>query len=1191
MELLLFGNFYKLLNKKKVIKIDNKIDTYSSLHSHDYYSILDGLSSPEEILQKCSELGIKAVATTNHGNEFSFYYYAKLQQKYPNVKILYGVEFYEAFNHLENDNENKYFHLIVIAKNNKGIQAIHELITKSNFEGFYYKPRIDLEQLKPYAKDLIVTNACVGGKLGKENDYDVSLKYVKEYKEIFGDNFYLEMQCHSGDYQLKFNKKILQLSKDTGIPYIITNDNHYTDLTKQNSHAYFVNINRKNADIENTGEIYDDCYIHSIDEMYSIMALSGLTNDEITFGLQNTNVISEICNGKIEFSNPELPSVKIPKEYNNEIEWFQSLIMNGWNKLIVPRIKNDMVYDSFGVGRPIKEYSDRVSEEFDTMKSLGFIGYHLIVADYVNFAKHKGIAVADGRGSSAGSLVNYLIGITGIDPIPYGLLFSRYINKERISLCDIDTDFQSDRRWEVFEYIKQKYGVNKVAQIINFTYITPKVAVKDAGRCLNKPIKDMAALSEFMTEDTIMESLEQSKNNEKLRDLVVLYKDVIELAKDFDGRPRSLSINACGSVITSKPINEYCGMLKGEDGELLLQVDKKIVEELGMVKMDLLSTKVLQIIGNTMNKLGKKYYDIKKIPLDDKDTFDFMANGKLYGVFQLEGYNMTKFFANLKPKNIMDVCAGISLYRPASIKFLNDYIKFKNNPSLINYCHDSMKNILGETYSIVVYQEQIMQLLQALAGFSFADSDLVRRGIGKKNMEYILAQKNAFIFGDKKRNILGCINNGLTEQQARDIFQIMEDAGSYCFNKSHGLSYSLLTYYTAYLKCHYPLQFMGVLLSLTNDNTKITQYLTQCRDLDVKITNPDINNSELGFKIYNNTILYGIGSLNNVGEPTVKQIIKNRPYLSFEDFFNKNVTNIKEGEIKLDKSSLISLINSGCFDNLPMSNDNKDKCNRDFLLGKIFYNNTSLIQKVSTTNIPELFENELVDKDKFSKAKEMYDLHKLLLSKKNKLNLINDDSIITKVKNNYSEEVYEIINDELIINKNKYKKEYEKYLLNLKQDIKEHSEQYVLSINKLRVVNAYLSYKGNKDVADLEFESTSFYFQPSWLNTSKETFNVDEFKDIPSLDMNEVGYYKKKQLYTIVGTLTGKDKKHKEITLLTNSGIVISKLGEALYNTVASDLSRGNKIALNGYVGDGFFRAEYYENGKSNKLKALRVIE
>ncbi|MBN3367050.1 DNA polymerase III subunit alpha [Clostridium botulinum] len=1169
----------------------NRINTYSNLHSHDFLSILDGHSSPKEILQRCKDIGLKAVATTNHGNEFSFYYYAKLQKDFPEIKILYGVEFYEAFNHLEKNNEYKYFHFLAIAKNQRGIQAIHELITKSNFEGFYYKPRIDLEQLKPYAKDLIVSSACLGSKLGKFiNDYNKCLKFVEEYKSVFKDNFYLEMQVHASENQIKYNKLIKKLSVETNTPYIITNDNHYTSKEKQTSHAYFVNINRDNQDIENLAEIYDDCYIHTVDEIYDIMKLSGLTEKEITIGLENTNKIADICNGKVEFGEPELPHIPIPKEYKNEEEWFQSLIMKGWKKKIEPNIKNDMVYDEFGVGRPIQEYKDRMLEEYNTMKDMGFLGYHLIISDYVSWAKKQGIAVADGRGSASGSFVNHLLNITGIDPIPYGLLFSRYINKERISMPDIDSDFQSNRRCEVFEYIKSKYGEDKVSQIINFTYITPKVAVKDAGRCLGKPHKDMEALAEFMTQDTIDESIENSRNNKKLLDLIGVYSDVIELAKEFDGRPRSLSINACGTVITSKPIYEYCGMMKGEEGETLLQVDKKIAEELGMVKMDLLSTKVLQIISDTMNKIGKDYYDVKKLPLDDKATYEFLAKGNLYGVFQLEGYNMTKFFMQLQPKNIMDICAGISLYRPASIKFLDDYIKFKNNPKLISYYHDDMKDILNETYSIIVYQEQIMFLLQKLAKFSFAHADLVRRGIGKKDMKYILEQKEAFIFGDKNRNILGCVNNGLTEAQAREIFDIIESAGEYCFNKSHGLSYALLTYYTAYLKCHYPLEFMTSLLSLTNDNMKISQYLTECKELGVKISHPDINESDLGFKVYDNSILYGIGSLNNVGEPTVKQIILNRPYISFQDFLDKNVFDIQENEIKFDKSALISLVNSGCFDNLPMENNDEDLPARDLLLGKIFYNSAKLITKVSTTNIVELFENNLLDKNQFGKEKRIYKLHKTLLEKKNILDLYIDDEIITSYKNLYDEDTYEIENNKLKIIKNKYTKQYDKYLKLLKENLKINSEEYTKEINKNRVIKDYLNYRKNQDDADLEFESTSFYFQDSWLKTVKDKYGVDEFKDIPNLNMRKVGYYKKKQLYIIMGTLTGKIKKHREIILLTNSGIVICKLGDILYNTVASDLKRGDKIVLNGYVGDGFFRAEYYENGRSNKLKALRVL-
>lgn len=1169
----------------------NRVEIYSNIHSHDYFSILDGHSSPEELLERCKKLRLKALATTNHGNEFAFYYYAKLKKKFPKIKILYGVEFYEAFNHLEKDQNNKYFHLLVLAKNKMGIQAIHQLITKSNFEGFYYKPRIDLNQMKPYAKDLIITSACLGGKIAKSS-YEKSLEYVKQYKSIFGENFYLEMQVHRSEQQILFNKKILKLSKETNTPYIITNDNHYSDKSKQYAHAHFVNINRKNSDVENLNEIYEDCYIHSVDEIYDIMMDCGFTEDQITVGLQNTNIIADLCNGEVEFGEPDLPHIQIPPPFKNEEEWFKSLIMDGWKKKIEPKIKDNMVYNEIGTCFHINVYKERVKEEFETMKDMDFIGYHLIVSDYIRWAKRKGIAVADGRGSASGSLINYLIDITGLDPIPYGLLFSRYINKDRISLCDIDSDFQSDRRWEVFDYIKNKYGENKVAQIINFTYITPKVAIKDAGRCiLGKVTKDIENLAEFMTQDTIDESIEKAKNNPKLRKLVSEYANVIALAKEFDGRPRSLMINACGSVITSKPIYEYCGMMKGEEGELLLQVDKKITEELGMVKMDLLATKVLQLISNTMQKIGKTYYDVKKIPLNDKETYDFLSKGNLYGVFQLESYNMTKFFTKLTPKNILDICAGISLYRPASMKYLDDYIAFKNDSSLINYAHSVMSEILDETYSIIVYQEQIMFLLQKLAGFTFAQSDLVRRGIGKKDMEYILAQKDAFIYGDEERNIIGCINNGLTEEQAKDIFHVMEDAGSYCFNKSHGVSYALLTYYTAYLKCHHTLEFMETLLSLTSDNMKISQILSECKKLNVKVINPDINESKLGFRLKNDYILYGISSLQDVGDSVTPQIIKNRPYSSFENFLEKNNNKI-EGNSTINKSALISLVNSGCFDNLPIKDNDNKLSSRVQLLGKIFYNSESLIKSVSTIQLPELLEIKDIDLSEFKDQINIYNLHKKILKKKNKLNIYSDSELLLQYQNYYSDVTYNIENETCCIIKHKYNNEYNKHMKLLKKHLKDNSEQFTMIINKNRVLNSYLNYRGTKDDADLEFESTSFYFQDSWLNSSKEEYGISEFHEIPNIELTNKNRYKKKQLYIIVGVLIGKIKKHKEILLLTNSGVVIAKLGDMLYNSVAADLKRCNKIALSGYVGNGFFRVEYYDElGKSNKLMSLKVIE
>lgn len=1187
-----------------------RVKSHSELHNHNSIgSLLDGMGMPNEIMDRCDEIGLNAYAVTDHGTEFALYYFAELESKYK-TNIVYGIELYEAFDHTEQDINNKYFHLLVLAKTNEGIQALHQLTTMGEFEGKYFKPRVDLEQIKQFKDDLIICSACLGGKINRAKTYEEAKKYAIEYKTIFGDNFYLELQAHTSDDQKLANKKLMKLHYELDIPYIITSDSHYVRKEDSYSHSQFINVNRKNADTTLTNEIYDNCYIHTTEEMYEIMLSTGLTEDEVTIGLENTNIIANMCKGKVEFHDPVLPKVKIPSPYKSEEEYFMALIMKGWkDRNIEKQATEDSRFN-------IDDYKKRVLHEYSVIKQMEYIDYHLIVADYMQFAVNNKIPTAPGRGSGAGSLINYLLKITNINPIKYDLLFERYLNVERISLPDIDSDFSSGRREEVFKYLQQKYGVDYVAQIINFSKYTPKVAISDAGKMQNVPIKDVNAIKEFMADDTIEKSIKNSKNNKKLLDYISQYSAMFDLAKSFEGRIKTTSTNACGTVISSKPIYQYCGMKKGDNGEQLLQVDKVITEKLGMVKCDVLGTTVLQIIDDILKEVNIDFYEMMdKIPLDNKETYDFLEKGFYYGVFQLGSYNMTKFFMKLKARNIEDICLGISAYRPGSMKYIDTMINRKEGIEKIIYDHPLLEPILKNTYGIAVYQEQVMQILQSLGGFSFAQADLVRRGMAKKKAEYVLGRRQAFIYGEvelkKTKEIIshekakemysedeycviinGCIHNGISKEIAEKIYTDLEDFALYGFNKSHGLAYAILTYYTAYLKCHYPTIFMKTILSYANDNMDVSKYLTQAQDMEISILNPDINNSELGFRLFEDSILYGIGSLYQVGEPTVKQIIKNRPYSSFENFLDKNVNNIHEGEIKFDKSSLVSLINSGCFDRIPMNENDANNSSRDMLLIKVLSLSVSQITKVSTSNISELFDNGIIDVNKFGKEKRIYELHKTLLSKKYILDLYNDDDIITKVKNNYSNDVYKLdtSTNKIIVDNKKYKKEYEKYLTEIKKDMKDNSETYSSQINKSRVISEYMEYVNGRDNADLEFESTSFYFQDSWLKSAQEEYGVDEFKDIPNLDMEEVGYYSKKKLYTIVGVLTGKVKKHKEIVLLTNSGIVIAKLGDILYNSIASELKRGDKIALSGYVGNGFFRAEYYINNKSNKLNALKVI-
>ncbi|WP_346938258.1 DNA polymerase III subunit alpha [uncultured Clostridium sp.] len=1209
---------------KGVRKIE-RVKNHSELHNHNSIgSLLDGMGMPDEIMSRCDDLGLKAYAITDHGTEFALYYFAEIQNKY-SAKIIYGIELYEAYNHLEQDEHNKYFHLLALAKTQKGIQALHQLTTKGEFEGKYYKPRVDLEQLKEFKDDLIIGSACLAGKINRAKSYDDAKQYALEYKEIFGDNFYLELQAHSSEDQIKANEQLMKLHYELNIPYIITSDSHYISKEDSINHSKFINVNRKNADTTITNEIYENCYLHSTNEMYEIMMNGGLTEDEVTIGLQNTNIVADLCKGQIEFHEPQLPKVEIPNPYKSQEEYFMALILQGWeDRNIEKQAEEDEKYT-------LQDYKERLLHEFNVIKQMNYIDYHLIVGDYMQYAVNNKIPTAPGRGSGAGSLINYLLKITNINPLKYSLIFERYLNIERISLPDIDSDFSSGRREEVFKYLQDKYGVDYVAQIINISKYTPKVAIADASKmCIPPvPMKDVNAIKEFMVDDTIDECIKNSKNNNKLQELMSSYPEMFELAKSFEGRIKTTGTNACGCVISSNPIYKYCGMKKGENGEQLLQVDKVITEKLGMVKCDVLGTTVLQIIDEVLNTQGMDFYEfMDNLSYEDKDTYDFLEKGLYYGVFQLGSYNMTKFFMKLKPKNLEDICLGISTYRPGSMKYIDKMINRKNGVEPITYDHPLLEDVLRNTYGVPVYQEQVLQMLQVLAGFNYAQADLVRRGMSKKKAEYVLGRKQAFVYGEvrlhedvltpiggngneyekderiisyerakKEYNegdydllIEGCVHRDIDEQLAIKIYTDLEDFSLYGFNKSHGLAYAIITYITAYLKCHYPIEFMNTILTYANDATEITKYLVQCKDMNIKILNPDINESYLGFRIYENGIMYGIGSLYNVGEPTVKQIIKNRPYTSFQNFLDKNVFNIMKDEIKFDKSSLISLVNGGCFDTLPMYDDETEKSTREILLVKIFSNNIKQISKVSATNIPELFDNDIISIKDFPLEYEIYKLHKVITSKNYIFNIIQDDEIVTKIKNTYTDEVYSIKETNFILDNKKYKKQYDKKLENIKDNMKQNAEEYSKKINKIRILSAYFNYRNNRDDADLEFESTSFYFQKSWLDISQETYGVDEFKDIPSLDMDEVGYYSKKQLYVIVGTLTGKIKKHKEIILLTNSGIVIAKLGDILYNTVASDLSKGDKIALNGYVGNGFFRAEYYINGKSNKVKALKVI-
>lgn len=1221
----------------------------TTLHGHSTYSILDGMGTPEEILQECVRKGIKSYAITEHGNQYSWYYFAELQKKYPSVKLLYGVELYECLNHTVKDAKNKYFHLICIAKNERGIKAINQLITDGELEHenskYFGKPRVDLEQIKKYEKDLIITTACLGSKFGKIFQNSISAiatrnllkKTLQEYKETFS-NFYVELQSHGNDIQMKYNRIMLDLANELNIKYVITTDSHYLDKEDSNSHAYYVNINRKNADISENSEgfqksldIYEDCYLQSAQITYDIMSKYNFTEQEVMIAFETANSISDIIDGKITFSKPQMPHIEIPKEYKDEEEWILALLEEGWNKKIKPYIQNgciayDPLYSDDGEiisyvhheidglpykNIPLQQYKDRLKEEFDTMKDMGFFGYHLIVADICKYAKNSNIPLAWGRGSASGSLINFLLDITGIDPLPFGLLFSRYINRERISMPDIDSDFASSKRQKVFDYIVNKYGVEYVAQIISFVYMTPLVAWRASCKLLRVPRAVDNFIAEFMC-STYEETIEVNIKNKQFTETMLEYPEAFKLTKDFTGKVSHIMTNACGTVISSTPINTYCGMLKGDDGQPLLQTNKIVCEKLGLVKIDVLGTRILDVLQKTLQRQGLDFDDLANISLNDKATYEMMASGNTSGIFQLGSTNMTNFFKKLKPQNILDVCAGISLYRPASIKYLDDYIKFKEDMSLIKYPHESMGAILDETKSIIVYQEQIMQLLQSLAGFSFARADIIRRAVGKKIVKYILAQEKTFIYGnadtktDDEELVVGCINNGISEEDAKNIFQIIIDAGKYCFNKSHGLSYALITYYSAYLKTHYTTDFMIETLNCCDGKPEtISKFIEESKHLGISILQPDINKSDRIFTRENAGIRFGLAFISNVGEESSKQIVNNRPYANLVDFidligkitkseYDPVKDKVKETKI-VDKSCILNLITAGAFDELNSKQlvDKSIEDGRTFNIFTYFRKCGDFIKSLTVAQIVELQDRQLLDGN-FQTSVRISKLFKEISKRKYKLNIKKDEEIINRFLTYFETKpiMYSYEGNTFLVNSDEFKLAKKEIIDNdIGVYLKDNKEELTLALNKARLLDYHNIFMGDNSLSDLEFKSCSCNFIEPWYLEVENNDLIDKYSNIRELNLNKSTRYKpNKPLSTIVGTYVGKDKVHSQIQIVSSSGTVLVKFPKKLYQERSGELSKGSRVAISGFKYKGIFHAEYYTNGKMDSLSALKIL-
>lgn len=877
------------------------------LHVHSEFSLLDGANRIKDLPVRAKELGMDSIAITDHGVMYGCIDFYKACKK-EGIKPIIGCEVYVAprsrFDK-EPNIDNKYYHLILLAKNNEGYKNLSNIVSVGFTEGYYYKPRVDLETIEKYHEGLVCCSACMGGSLAQailKNDMDEAERIALWHKNLFGDDYYLEVQSNTLREQALVNQKLVELSRKLNIPLVATNDAHY--LRKEDSYNHDVLLciqtGKKVNDEDRMRFETNDFYVKSEEEMREFFK-------GIPEAVDNTVKIAEKCNVEIEFGVTKLPNYDVPKEFSTHAEYFRKLCYDG--------IKN-----RYGEN-PSEEIMKRVEYELSVVEKMGYVDYYLIVWDFINYAKTVGIAVGPGRGSGAGSIIAYAVGITDIDPIKYSLLFERFLNPERISMPDFDIDFCYERRPEVIEYVGRKYGHDHVAQIITFGTMSARMVIRDVGRALDFPYAETDKLAKMIPNElhiTIKKALEQNRELRELYESNEEIKKLLDIAIGLEGLPRQASTHACGVVITKDPVNTYVPLYVKDD-QISTQYIMTTLEELGLLKMDFLGLRTLTVIEDA-KKLVKKCRGIDvefDKDMSDSKVYKLWAEGKTSGIFQFESQGMINFMKELKPDSLEDIIAGVSLYRPGPMDQIPRYIKNKLNPEHAEYTHPSLEPILNVTYGCMVYQEQVMQIVRDLAGYSLGRADLVRRAMGKKKLDVMAKEREYFIHGqtDEEGNIIipGCVRNGIDEQSANKIFDEMAEFAKYAFNKSHAAAYAVVAYRTAYLKAYYPQEFMAATLnSFLGNLDKVPEYIEECKRLGIEILKPDINESYTKFAVYDKKIRFGMGSVKNVGIAAVDAIVaerkKNGNYKSFVDFCERISSEA------VNKKCIESLIKSGAFD-------------------------------------------------------------------------------------------------------------------------------------------------------------------------------------------------------------------------------------------------------------------------------------
>ena len=878
---------------------------FTHLHVHTEYSLLDGSNKINEYVSRVKELGMKSAAITDHGVMFGcidFYKAAKAA----GIKPILGCEVYVApgsrFDKEKGKEDDRYYHLVLLAETQEGYQNLIKIVSYGFVDGFYYKPRVDMELLEQYHEGIIALSACLAGEVARNlarGFYEEGKEAALRYEKIFGKgNFFLELQDHGIPEQRQVNHELIRMSRETGIELVATNDVHYTYSSDAEAHDILLCVQTGKSLKDENRMRYEggQYYVKSEEEMRRLFPYA-------PEAIENTGKIAERCNVEIEFGVTKLPKFDVPDGYT-AWEYLNKLCFEGLDKRYTDNKE---------------ELKKRLNYELGVIKDMGYVDYFLIVWDFIRYAREQGIMVGPGRGSAAGSLVSYTLGITKLDPIKYDLLFERFLNPERVSMPDIDVDFCFERRQEVIDYVVEKYGKDQVVQIVTFGTMAARGVIKDVGRVMDVPYVQCDTIAKMIPQElniTIDKAMKANPELKKIYETDETVRKLIDMSRRLEGLPRHTSMHAAGVVISQKPVMEYVPLSRGSDGSLVTQFTMTTLEELGLLKMDFLGLRTLTVIQNA-EKLVRRdkgiELDMDKIDYEDKKVYGMLGAGKTEGVFQLESTGMKNFMKELKPGNLEDIIAGLSLYRPGPMDFIPQYIKGKNNPDEIHYDCPELEPILKATYGCIVYQEQVMQIVRSLGGYTLGRSDLVRRAMSKKKASVMEKERQNFVYGNEEEGVPGCIHRGISEKTANKIYDDMIDFAKYAFNKSHAAAYAVVSYQTAFLKYYYPVEYMAALMtSVIHNPSKVAEYILSSRKMQIEILPPDINFGESQFSADHGAIRYGLSAIKSLGAPMIRAIVEERnengKYQSLRDFIER-----MSGR-ELNKRAIENLIKAGALD-------------------------------------------------------------------------------------------------------------------------------------------------------------------------------------------------------------------------------------------------------------------------------------